>query len=273
MIQIITLVSGGYVAAVATDVGKLVTDDAVTIGVLSSYNNTTRTWYINSPTSIAVASVMAITSGTGTGTVSVASTSTVYCTKDDVMDRLLIKSTDTSYDTALDIAIAEASRTVDIFLKPYTTVPLVTYDEQISIITSDFAANIFKRRLNPQEVKLRGTMQPDLINDVDGTGWFAMGLKKMLDYIKSYYALAEPASTENAMVNPEVYMQLFKNGTITLKEARALMADADSVITKKLNEISTITKTTTDIKDTYHTKRQKSIYLYRRVTLILLWYI
>ena len=50
--------------------------------------------------------------------------SEVYCVKDDVKDRLLVKVADTSYDDALDNAIIEASRTVDIFLKPYTTVPI-----------------------------------------------------------------------------------------------------------------------------------------------------
>lgn len=243
MIQVITLDVSGYVAPIVTDIGKLVTDDTVTIGVLSSYDNVNKTWYIDSPTVIEVGSVMAITTGTGAGTVTVASTSSVYCTKADIKDRMLIASTDTTYDTSLDIAIIEASRTVDIFLKPYVTVPLVTYDDAISIITADMSSSIFKRRLMPSEVKLRGSLQPDMINDVDGTGWFAVGLKKLLDYIKSYYALLEPASTSSAMVNPEVYMELFKNGTVTLKEARALMANASSVITKKLNEISTLTKT------------------------------
>ena len=192
MLQVITLAVLGYVAPVVTDIGKLVTDDAVTIGVLSSYDNTNKVWYIDSPTAIVVGSVMAITSGTGAGTVTVASTSTVYCVKNDVKDRLLIALTDTSYDTALDVAIAESSRTIDIFLKPYVTVPLVSVDTQVEIICADMSASIFKRRLIPQEVKLRGTLQPDMINDVDGTGWFAVGLKKLLDYIKSYYSLAEP---------------------------------------------------------------------------------
>jgi hypothetical protein len=187
---------------------------------------------------------------------------TAYSTKTAIKDRLLIASTDTSYDTALDTAIAEADRTIDIFLKPYVTVPLTSVSDQIAIISADFASSIFKRRLVPQEVKLRGTLQPDMINDVDGTGWFAVGLKKLLDYIKSYYALAQAASTADAIVNPDVYMELFKNGVLTLKEARALMASSTAVITKRIAETTTagrtLTNTETDIKDIYHHKRQKS---------------
>ena len=186
----------------------------------------------------------------------------VYCVKDDVKDRLLITTSDTSYDTALDIAIAEASRTVDIFLKPYTTVPLEdTVPDQVAYITADFASSIFKRRLIPQEVKLRGTIQPDMINDVDGTGWFAVGLKKLQDYIKSYYILAQEIG--NTAHNPDIYVKLFKMGLITGKEARLFINNGSSIANTEIDTIistksitESITKITRD--DTYPTKRQKS---------------
>ena len=197
-------------------------------------------------------------------------TDAVYCEKTEVKDRLLINESDTQYDTALDNAISEASRLVDIFLKPYITVPLEEIPSQIAHITADFSASIFKRRWTPQEAKIRGTLQPDMINDVDGTGWFALGLRKVEQYIKSYYVLAEELG--NTAHNPDIFMSLFKQGLITGKEARnfinatsaisnkiidditkSLDVTETQVLTKdqtlKLDETDTITKTI-DVSDT-----------------------
>ena len=239
MIQILILKSAGYVSAVAGDIGKLVTDDATPIGTLSSYDNTNRIWYITSVSTISANSVMAITTGTGAGTANADSTqSNVYCTKDAVKDRMLVLTSDTTYDTSFDNAIAEASALVDIFLKPYVTVPLSTYDSNITNLTADFAASIFKRRWMPSEVTVRGTLQPDMINDVDGTGWFALGLRKVEQYIKSYYVLAETLG--NTAHNPDIFMSLFKQGLITGKEARNFI---NAVSTIANTVIDTITKT------------------------------
>ena len=198
---------------------------------------------------------------------------TPYCDKADVKERLLIKSTDTSYDTALDNAIVEASRTIDIFLKPYTDVPLEDIPDQIVVIAGDLSASIFKRRLIPSEVKVRGALQPDMINDIDGTGWFALALKKILDYIKAFYALDVTPDTDSVMVNPNVYKELFMKGILTLKEARAYMGNASAAISdiliKKITETRTITdditvkkvgvKSDTELltKREYVTKKQK----------------
>lgn len=174
---------------------------------------------------------------------------TPYCDKADVKDRLLIKSADTSYDTALDNAIIEASRTVDIFLKPYADVPLqYTIPDPVIIITADLSSSIFKRRLIPSEVKIRGAMQPDMINDIDGTGWFALALKKLLDYIKNYYALEETPDASNLMYNPEIFKELFVKGILTLKEARAYMGNASTAINEALNKVLTTTQTLVDTK-------------------------
>ena len=174
---------------------------------------------------------------------------TPYCAVNDVKDRLLVKNADTSYDAAITIAIIEASRTVDIFLKPYETVPLqYTVPDPVIIITADLSASIFKRRLIPSEVKIRGPLQPDMINDVDGTGWFAMALKKLLDYIKNYYALAVTPDTDDKVYNPEVFKELFAKGILTLKEARAYMANATEAIQNILNEVYTRTATLHDTK-------------------------
>ena len=54
-----------YASAVATDIGKQVTDDAVEVWALLDYNNTTQKWWIRSATTIVDNSVMAITAGTG----------------------------------------------------------------------------------------------------------------------------------------------------------------------------------------------------------------
>ncbi len=66
-VQTLTLAASGYIDCVATDKGKMVTDDGGNTGVLIDYNNTTRTWYIEWNTTIVAASVMAITGGTGAG--------------------------------------------------------------------------------------------------------------------------------------------------------------------------------------------------------------
>ena len=178
-----------------------------------------------------------------------------YGTSSEVKNRLLIKSTDTTFDTAITAAIAEADKVVDMYLTPYEEdLPLSETPDMIGVVANDFAASIFKRRLNPDEVKLRGALQPDMINDVDGSGWFALGLRRLYDYIKIVYALAEEIG--NSVYNPDHYMKLFKDGIITLKEARALMKDPTTVInaivsniTKNINsieestEIKQITKT------------------------------
>jgi hypothetical protein len=254
MLQVLVLKSAGYSGCVSIDIGKLIIDDGVIVGVLSSYDNTTRTWHINSPSTIGINSVITIQAGTGAGTANADSAAySDYADINDVKDRMLILTTDTSYDDSINLAITEASRLVDVFLKPYTTVPLTTYDDNISALTADFAASIFKRRTTPQETKIRGTLQPDMLNDIDGTGWFALGLRKIEQYIKSYYILSEVVG--NTAHNPDIFTKLFKDGIITGKEARAFINAATEVantiidtITKTLNltETDIITKTLID---------------------------
>jgi hypothetical protein len=288
-----------------------------------------------------------------------------YCDKDMVKDRMLIVLSDTSYNDALDVAIEEASRLVDVFLKPYTTVPLtdivyedatqtntqsespvelklsdeitvaktyivqyllggnnvttsygqiyingapvgtlnevvtnfqpfseeiicsagdiiqifgyvsgssgqwcivknfkvteVSLNDQIAAITADFAASMFKRRMLPDDVKIRGALQPDMINEIDSSGWFAQGVRKIEQYIKSYYTLAQTVG--NTAHNPDIYLNLFKSGIITGKEARAFINTASAIA---LTKIDTITRTETIIrtedvtKTEYNTKKQKS---------------
>lgn len=188
--------------------------------------------------------------------------SSPYCDKDAVKDRMLIVIGDTTYDNALDVAIEEASRLVDVFLKPYLTSPeppLETPDSHIAAITADFAASLFKRRMLPDDVKIRGALQPDMMNEIDSTGWFAQGVRKIEQYIKSYYTLAEALG--NTAHNPDIYLSLFKSGVITGKEARAFINTATAVA---LTKIDTITRTETIIKtedvtrSEYNTKKQKS---------------
>lgn len=174
-----------------------------------------------------------------------------YCAIADVQDRGLISTSNSNYNTAITNAIIEASRLVDTFLTPYITVPLTgTAPDAIIYITADFAMSIFKRRYTPAEAKVRGPLQPDMINDVDGTGWFALGLKKILDYIKSTYGLGSvgtPNSPENTgiMINPEIYKDLFAKGIITLQEARKFMANAVSAVNEVINKMFTTNDTKT----------------------------
>jgi hypothetical protein len=169
-----------------------------------------------------------------------------YCEHDPVKKRLLIETTDTTVDTDLDEAIVEACRVVDIFMKPYATVPLsgTALDDQIAIITADFAASIFKRRWIPNEQSTRGNLQPDMLNDLDGSGWFAVALRRMQDYIKSFYTLYTPIT---AVVNPEIYADLMKKGVITPLEARNLMIDDGTAIVNKINEVMSRTLTISEV--------------------------
>jgi hypothetical protein len=64
----LTMQSGGYVSAVAGDIGKTVTDGTRS-GVLLAYNNTTREWYVRRGTGTAWAGSCTITTGTGAGTI------------------------------------------------------------------------------------------------------------------------------------------------------------------------------------------------------------
>jgi len=73
-VQSLTLLSAGYVNCIASDIGKQVQDDTAEIGLLVEYNNTTRVWRIATASTVATASAMTITTGTGAGTADGAST-------------------------------------------------------------------------------------------------------------------------------------------------------------------------------------------------------
>ncbi len=68
VIQVMTLQSGGYTNAIAGDIGKMVVDDASNTGNLLDYDNTNRKWWVRWNTTIATASAITITAGTGAGT-------------------------------------------------------------------------------------------------------------------------------------------------------------------------------------------------------------
>jgi hypothetical protein len=172
---------------------------------------------------------------------------TQYCDPTYVKDRVIISTSNTNYDTYLTNAIVEASRLVDMFLTPYITVPLTgTIPDPIIFITADFAASIFKRRYIPNEAKIRGANTPDFLGDVDATGWFALGMKKMLDYIRVTYGIGaqgiNPAQTNAVTVNPDIYMGLYAKGILTLQEARQYMANATSTVREALDKVFTTTK-------------------------------
>ena len=192
---------------------------------------------------------------------------TVYCDITLLKDRLLIAVNDTQYDDALNNAVNEASRLVDLFLKPYTNVPLNDADEQIEAITADFGASIFKRRMLPDEVRMRGTdiLQPDL-GAVDATGWFALALRKIEQYIKNYYVLTQAfAENGNVVHNPRIYLQLLKEGIITGKEAREMMNKATAELSTEIQEICRTLTTdevvtlTKDVTDTLNQTVSKAL--------------
>jgi hypothetical protein len=116
------------------------------------------------------------------------------------------------------------------------------YPEEIKVITADFGASIFKRRMMPEDVTLRGALQPDQINQIDATGWFALGLRKLEQYIKSKYIIQNKA-LQNAIYNPELYIELFNRGLITGAEVRQFIVNPDVKIVEH--------------KETYQYSRQK----------------
>jgi hypothetical protein len=184
---------------------------------------------------------------------------------------MLIKANDVAnYTTEMNYCIVEASRMIDTFLMPYvTTLPYVVsgggknIPDQIVIAAADFSASIFKRRYVPSEVKMKNLM-PDMINDVDGSGWFALGLKKLIEYIKDNFALTNnPASNNGLVFNPEIMKDLYMKGILTLKEARAYMANPNlaiqEVVTRLTTETLTRIETQTVTKQMYVTKKQNSV--------------
>ncbi len=179
---------------------------------------------------------------------------TMYCAVVDLVDRMLVKANDVAnYTAEMNYCIVEASRMVDTFLMPYvTTLPYVVsgggknIPDQIVIVSADFAASVFKRRYVPSEVKMKNLM-PDMINDVDGSGWFALGLKKLLEFIKDNFALANnPSSSPNSQLfNPALMQQLYVKGILTLKEARSYIANPLQTIQEILNRVITENLSTT----------------------------
>ena len=59
-IQVLPLQSAGYIACIAGDIGKMVTDDGANTGNLLAYNNTIRKWWVRWATQILSASAMLI---------------------------------------------------------------------------------------------------------------------------------------------------------------------------------------------------------------------
>ena len=68
--MLVTMEAAGYTNCVAGDVGKVVNDDGVGIGILCAYNNTTRVWTVCTYNFAqpAAASAFTIAAGTGVGT-------------------------------------------------------------------------------------------------------------------------------------------------------------------------------------------------------------
>jgi hypothetical protein len=168
-----------------------------------------------------------------------------YCSIDDVKDRLLIATGDTTYDTALNNAVNEASTVCDMFLRAYTTVPLSSpYPDEVRYATADIGASIFKRRMMPEDVTLRGALQPDQLNQMDATGWFALGIRKLEQYIKSKYVIQDKA-LQSTIYNPELYIELFNRGLITGAEVRQFIVNSDVKIVEH--------------KEKYEYSRQKTL--------------
>lgn len=76
-----------------------------------------------------------------------------YCTIDQIKERCLILAADSTYNTQLTAAAAEASRQIDEELRQHLQTPLTagSIPEQLANITADFGAAIFMRRHMPEK--------------------------------------------------------------------------------------------------------------------------
>ena len=72
------VLDGVYTNCIASDIGKIVLDDAVGNGELLDFDNTNQVWWIRATSEIADNSAMTITSGTGAGTAAGASDSDLF---------------------------------------------------------------------------------------------------------------------------------------------------------------------------------------------------
>lgn len=115
----ITLLLAGYVACVAGDIGKTVTDDGVSVGTLVSYDNVARTWVITTSSTIATGSVMAIVTGTGAGTTTGAQTGTTVRWSVDAVTFIIC------YHTLGDVFIGASKTKRDIDTKEHHAVNAV----------------------------------------------------------------------------------------------------------------------------------------------------
>jgi hypothetical protein len=170
--------------------------------------------------------------------------SNAYPTMEQMYDRLGMVTGD-GKDTQIQSAAVTASRLVDTFLKPYVTVPLTgTVPDQVMDLTADIGASMYKRILYPTEMHLLGKLTPDTRSQISmATGWMALGISKLQEYIRSFYTLAQTVGT--TLYNQNVFNQLAKDGIITTKEARAFI-NAANIIVKTEQETLTKTKTETD---------------------------
>jgi hypothetical protein len=126
-----------------------------------------------------------------------------YAYVSEIKKRVLGKSTDTSFDSEMQKVAYEASRLIDNVLYYYTA-NLTNTDTrnpiywqqntsnvppQITDIANDLGASIFKRRMLPNEVKIRGPQLP-LDNQevvIDSQGWYALAWSKLQSFIRSNY--------------------------------------------------------------------------------------
>lgn len=165
----------------------------------------------------------------------------VYCTSDLIDDMMLIKSDDDQYDPAIAVAIEEASRTIDNYLTPYTTVPLANPDDVIQYICANFACSRFKVREMPDEVQIQGQLQADNLSQVTARGFWAIGKNMMDEYIKSKFDLADKSFTWASCKDPNQIISALSQHAITVAEARAILKamtyDPTALPTAQVEEI------------------------------------
>lgn len=104
-----------------------------------------------------------------------------YGSIDAIKSRLKIVSTITTYDSEMTLALAEASRYIDLKLRQYTTItPSTVGTLTLADIEADYGAALFRQRMIPANTRLSDNIlsSEDLFINAD---------KKLSEYVKAYY--------------------------------------------------------------------------------------
>jgi hypothetical protein len=219
--QVVVFQAGGYVSCVPTDIGIMVQDNGADVGYLRDYNNTTRTWYVETTSGIANGHTVQVTAhgGTGTGTTTGASTAGLY-----IRTLILNPKTANLSSSSADV--------LDYDYKNYDQAASVPGTAKALLLTKEFALNYVRT----QPVIVQGSARAVTTTKckADGTHTF------YVDSIKLYLYKDNQAGTRTLLFSEE-----YPNS------GAGLLSTSGSSYTDPVtaSAIGTITKTQIQITD------------------------